>query len=830
MALMLGQNAFAQDYLYGKVIDENGEPITNAEVHSDTKEKMNAEKVLTNRDGTFKIRLLIDNNPIIYLNVKSPGKDPIIKKPISDAKHNEFMRIEMEDKGVTSVTASRWEQSVHEVPASTVIISREEIAENGYMTLQEILENVPGLFTIDHRSETGITLGIRGFWSDFNKSVMIQVNGVNVLSERRNDFAFFRVNVAVEAIDKVEIVRGPMSVIYGAGAFFGVINIITNSEDSEVNSMISTGFGTQNTQQNFVRYSNNSNGWNLSFNAMTYRRDGFDENWDDMVSDEIYAADVDDPATVTISDYQGIPINKERYSKNEQGFNLSLSHGGFFSNINFAASDFGFSWSPFGRYWPGPKSRNFFKSYTGNYQVGYGGSLSDRFDYQIKATYMNSKADIDYNYIEETNFRIGEDRNSSVRLELNTKSILLHSEASKGLNIDLISGYYFNSNFENNSFYIAPQFNLFEWYLGLPLGSNVYTHSLYFQTEFKKGNSKFILGGRAELESKYNMLYTVNANASDGSGLAKREIEDVKPKTDIFFTPRLAYIYSLNEKKKTQNYLKAMLGSAVKQANVVQNTNDIMNTIFKETGSLPLPTDYLKPEKIWTAEIGYTFVYDSDSSDWEVNTNVFYNSLKSLITRLPTLQPDGAYIAYSSNSGQMQTLGAELIVKGKFKINNKNKHPLILKTDGSFTFQKTQIEPTQFDSPEVSFSPQALATLKFSAKQGKKSFAIQSNLVGSMYSYYNPAEVDETGVITAPGYYIGDKTKMYALMGVNFRWQDIRFSQKRQEQKNGYYFNLKFSNLFDAKYHYPTYTNTSWADKGYLGRGRQILLTMGYVF
>ena len=78
----------------------------------------------------------------------------------------------------TLSSASRWDQSVHDIPASTVIIDREEISENGYMTLQEILENIPGLFSIDHRSETGVTVGVRGFWSDFNKSVMIRWKSV----------------------------------------------------------------------------------------------------------------------------------------------------------------------------------------------------------------------------------------------------------------------------------------------------------------------------------------------------------------------------------------------------------------------------------------------------------------------------------------------------------------------------------------------------------------------------------------------------------------------------------------------------------------------------
>ena len=723
----------------------------------------------------------------------------------------------------TLSSASRWDQSVHDIPASTVIIDREEISENGYMTLQEILENIPGLFSIDHRSETGVTVGVRGFWSDFNKSVMIQVNGVTMLSERRNDFALFRINIPVEAIDKIEVVRGPMSVIYGAGAFFGVINIITNSKASGSNSMISNSFGSQRTLRNFVRYSAKSGAWDLSFNAMNYRRDGFSEEWNDMVSDDIYDADINDPNTTTIADYQGLSVNRERYSSTEQSFNLAMGHGGFFANINCAFSDFGFSWS-YAPNFPGPKERNDFKAFTGNFQMGYGGSFK-KFDYQLKATYMKSKVDMDYNFKTDDNFRLSEDRTSALRLELNTRIILLESDSKNGLKIDLLSGYYYNGNMENNSFYVTPEINRQTWYCGLAPNSIVNTHALYAQSELKKGRSKLILGLRAEREGGYDLLYHQNQNLPD-SLYTKLYLESYKPSNNIFLTPRIAYIYSFLPKSNSTHYLKAMLGKAVKQANVVQNVNDVMKTYYTATGQYP--DEYLKPETIWTAEIGYTLV--NDSLKFELNTNIFSNQLESLITRLPTTLSDGTYVAYSSNSGQMRTFGVEVIVKKKFKININRKHPVIFKTSGSLTYQNTRLEPTDYDTAMVSFSPPILSTLKLTAKYNRLSFSVLGNFVGSMYAYYKESSVGSDGTIASAGDYIGEKTESYALFGLNVRLQNIHVLKKNKAEKNGYFFNLRCSNIFNSAYHYPTYTNTSFVDRGWLGRGRQLLLSIGYNF
>ena len=68
--------------------------------------------------------------------------------------------------------------------------------------------------------------GVRGFWSKgWNDNVIIMVNGVDQISDYFNDYPLTTIAVPVEAIDKIEVVRGPMSVIYGSGAFFGAINI-----------------------------------------------------------------------------------------------------------------------------------------------------------------------------------------------------------------------------------------------------------------------------------------------------------------------------------------------------------------------------------------------------------------------------------------------------------------------------------------------------------------------------------------------------------------------------------------------------------------------------
>ena len=519
--------------------------------------------VNTNEFGVYKIQSIASR---AELQFKYPGKKgQSVEVDISEKKE---IDIELEDQGATAITASRWEQSVYEIPASVVIISRKEIEEKGYITLQEILENIPGVFTIDHRSESDVTIGIRGFWGPFNRNVMIQVNGVNMLSERQNDFPLNKINVPVEAIDKIELVRGPMSVIYGAGASFGVINIITNQADPNSDGMVSTSFGSQNGQRNFVRYTLNSQGLRLSFNASTWRRDGFDENWDDFTSLTGYQADEEinlngRVGARTISAYRGMTVGAERYSKRHESINLSAGYEGFSSNINYATSNFGFSFLH-----PGPDNRNDYRSSTINAQFGYRKYLNDlnrgKFDYEIKLTAMNSVVDATYKYYFEDLRPFGQDRVTSLRLEANGRYVISDSDAGAKFDLDLIAGLWYNSNRENNSQYNAYELSKINWFIGLAKGETLNTRAFYAQWNYKKEIGKGILnivgGGRFERQESYQVannsqIFKENDLGSSSGNLKELSVfVETIPATPLSLIPRFAVIYTpqeASEKKKT---------------------------------------------------------------------------------------------------------------------------------------------------------------------------------------------------------------------------------------------------------------------------------------
>ena len=125
-------------------------------------------------------------------------------------------------------TPSRFTQKTADAPSSVTVITSQEIQIYGYRTLADVLSSVPGLYVTADRSYT--YLGFRGFNrpSDYNSRVLLLVDG-----HRMNDALFGAGFIGrefvldVDLIDRVEIVRGPSSSLYGSSAFFGVINVIT---------------------------------------------------------------------------------------------------------------------------------------------------------------------------------------------------------------------------------------------------------------------------------------------------------------------------------------------------------------------------------------------------------------------------------------------------------------------------------------------------------------------------------------------------------------------------------------------------------------------------
>lgn len=136
---------------------------------------------------------------------------------------------QLQDLRVETVSsASRYQQKVTEAPASVTIVTAEDIRHHGHRTLAEVLRSVRGVYVTYDRNYSNF--GIRGFGrpGDFNTRILLLVDG-----HRMNDDLYDSALIGAEAIldvdliERVEVIRGPGSTLYGSNAFFGVINVVT---------------------------------------------------------------------------------------------------------------------------------------------------------------------------------------------------------------------------------------------------------------------------------------------------------------------------------------------------------------------------------------------------------------------------------------------------------------------------------------------------------------------------------------------------------------------------------------------------------------------------
>ncbi len=175
--------------------------------------------------------------------------------------------------------ASKHEQKLSEAPSSVTIVDSEEIKKYGARNFADVLNSVRGLYVTYDRNYS--YLGIRGFNrpGDYSSRVLVLVDG-----HRLNENIFDSVLIGndfpldVDVIDRIEVIRGPGSSIYGNNAFFGVINVITKTGGAYQGAEVSGSVGSFDSYTGRFSYGNRfKNGLQLMASATFYDSEGPDQ-------------------------------------------------------------------------------------------------------------------------------------------------------------------------------------------------------------------------------------------------------------------------------------------------------------------------------------------------------------------------------------------------------------------------------------------------------------------------------------------------------------------------------------------------------------------------
>ncbi len=174
---------------------------------------------------------------------------------------------------VKVITASGFLQTTAEAPSTVTVISAQQIAERGYEQLEDALRDVPGIDMIHVNGYVPTLIYFRGMYGAENQRALLMIDGIvenNILGS--NDMA--GPAYSLHNVQRIEIIWGPVSALYGANAFGGVINIITK-KGADINGVhAEQGFGSFNTSFEKIDLGIKKSKFEFNASGVLYNTDG----------------------------------------------------------------------------------------------------------------------------------------------------------------------------------------------------------------------------------------------------------------------------------------------------------------------------------------------------------------------------------------------------------------------------------------------------------------------------------------------------------------------------------------------------------------------------
>ncbi len=671
---------------------------------------------------------------------------------------------ELLDREISS--AGKMAEKVVDIPASVHIVTREDIETFGYRTVAEIIRNMPGFYTIYDYNED--VIGVRGILN--NNNMIILVNGTVQHSSEIN-----QIMIPVGAIDRIEVVRGPMSVMYGSGAFLGSINIVTNEipYGAPLN-MLSASYGSAGTYNAFARASGEKGDFGYTVNASLYGTDGIEESYQDMMSPEQYKKIHPQAHKCTDGDL-------ERENAN---LNFSSAYRGFYADFQYNETKNGiFEGEP--AFNDGSKKK--IQSTTA--RAGWQSDFTEAFHADIKMTYsyndMHEESD---SYPPETygygslSAYDGKEERFETELDLVWKPANCFNMIF-GISYKKIFGTEYDAHYPKPpEYYVFPEVITGEYDI-----SDRDTHATFAQINWRPFDClKFTAGARAEQYKKFDtdiwLQYGENPLITPRKTVYN---EDEK----IYFIPRAAAVYSLSD----HHIFKLMYGEANKPFTAEKaDLTDI------ERG---LETD-LDPEEIETVELNYLMSY----TDFSFSLSLFRNDIQNLrafsFQEAENEAGDSYFIPILDNSGRMETYGTELILTAR--------PAKYLEMELSGAYQDTQDRTVK--NRNIAYSPHLLM-------KAKMAYRYNGFTVGLSGLYVDEMDPERPDVTMKNG-----KKPEFGQTSDDYFTADINMLYNHE--KTGLFTALKISNIFDKEVRYPS----EYLKNGMIDEGRSFLATVGWKF
>src|SRR5581483_9998214 len=185
----------------------------------------------------------------------------------------DLTEVNLEDLMNIEVTsASKKDQKLSRTASAMFVITREDIEHSGSTTLPDLLRMVPGV-QVAQINASKWAISIRGFNGQYSNKLLVMVDGRTVFTPTLSGVFWDTQDLAIDDIERIEVIRGPGASVWGANAINGVINVITKNSDATQGLMTAAGGGTQQRWSAGARYGGRV-GPRSSYRVFAYDFDG----------------------------------------------------------------------------------------------------------------------------------------------------------------------------------------------------------------------------------------------------------------------------------------------------------------------------------------------------------------------------------------------------------------------------------------------------------------------------------------------------------------------------------------------------------------------------
>ncbi len=175
------------------------------------------------------------------------------------------------------LSASRLSQPVNEAPAAVTVIDQDMIRASGFRDIPELLRLVPG-FSVAYTTDNTWTAGYHGLADAYSRRFQVLVDGRSIYSPHYGTVYWSDLPLAIDDIERIEVVRGPNAAIHGANAFVAVINIVTKTAAQVPGRFASIQAGEQDMRGLVLRQGGGTGALRYRLTASAQQRDRFEKH------------------------------------------------------------------------------------------------------------------------------------------------------------------------------------------------------------------------------------------------------------------------------------------------------------------------------------------------------------------------------------------------------------------------------------------------------------------------------------------------------------------------------------------------------------------------